>query len=50
MKILVIRKKVGIINEIPPNEYTKLGPGRSNVLEVKMNINTKSGILHKRNL
>jgi hypothetical protein len=45
-----MRKIVGIINERPPKEYTKVSPGLSNMLETKINTVTNSGILHNRNL
>ena len=38
INILVIRNTVGIISERPANPYTILGPGLSNVLEIKKNI------------
>ena len=41
---------VGIINENPPNPNTKPNPGRSNIIAVKSNVPTNSGILQIKNL
>ena len=43
-----MRNMVGIISEKPANPYAKLGPGLSNVLEIKKNIVTNNGTLHNK--
>ena len=45
-----IKNIVGSISEKPPNPNTKFGPGLSNRPEIRRNVPTNRGILHKRNL
>ena len=48
INILLVRNIVGIISERPANPYTILGPGLSNILEIKRNVETNNGTLHSK--